>query len=423
MDVVSGIATAVVTAVILVTGLVIAGFVVLFRRRGDRGIRAAGPNDLGSLTRRAGSLLVAVDDALRDADQELGYAIAQFGADRARPYAAALTEARAKVTEAFRLRQLLDDSVPDSDRERREWTLQVIALCEQAQRGLGTQDREFAALRALEVNAAGTLDDVRRRLADAQTRLGTARATLADLRARYDDAVVAAVAGHPEAAERELTQAASLADAAAPGISQTGVNAVATTLLESGLAVQRADALLDAVDRTARDLTAASAALDTLRSTTETDLTEARAQVDTAPDADTGQAIIDAIAATEKALRSADGSNPVADLDAIGDAVADLDLALKGARNQAQRLEHARTAYAGTLVSAQNQISAAKDFIRTHGGGAEARTRLAEADRQVALAAAAADPVEALDTIRRAVTLARDADALARYDTMGSRGR
>lgn len=421
MDVVSGIATAVVTAVILVTGLVIAGFVVLFRRRGDRGIRAAGPNDLGSLTRRAGSLLVAVDDALRDADQELGYAIAQFGADRARPYAAALTEARTKVTEAFRLRQLLDDTVPDSDRQRREWTLQVIALCEQAQRGLGGQDREFAALRALEVNAAGTLDDVRRRLADAQTRLGTARTTLADLRARYDDAVVAAVAKHPEAAERELTQAAELADAAAPGISQTGVNAVATTLLESGLAVQRADALLDAVDRTARDLTAASAALDTLRSTTDTDLTEARAQVDTAPDADTGQAIIDAIAATKQALRGADGSNPVADLDAIGDAVADLDLALKGARNQAQRLEHARTAYAGTLVSAQNQISAAKDFIRTHGGGAEARTRLAEADRQVALAAVAADPVEALDTIRRAVTLARDADALARYDTMGSR--
>jgi hypothetical protein len=421
MDVVSGIATAVVTAVILVTGLVIAGFVVLFRRRGDRGIRAAGPNDLGSLTRRAGSLLVAVDDALRDADQELGYAIAQFGADRARPYAAALTEARTRVTEAFRLRQLLDDSVPDSDRQRREWTLQVIALCEQAQRGLGGQDREFAALRALEVNAAGTLDDVRRRLADAQTRLGIARTTLADLRARYDDAVVTAVAGHPEAAERELTQAAELADAAAPGISQTGVNAVATTLLESGLAVQRADALLDAVDRTARDLTAAGAALDTLRSTTETDLTEARAQVDTAPDADTGQAIIDAIAATEQALRGADGANPVADLDAIGDAVADLDLALKGARNQAQRLEHARTAYAGTLVSAQNQISAAKDFIRTHGGGAEARTRLAEADRQVALAAVAADPVEALDTIRRAVTLARDADALARYDTMGSR--
>jgi hypothetical protein len=34
------------------------------------------------------------------------------------------------------------------------------------------------------------------------------------------------------------------------------------------------------------------------------------------------------------------------------------------------------------------------------------------------LAEAEADPVEALDTARRAVTHARDADALARFDTM-----
>ena len=421
MDVVAGIITAVVTAVVLVTGLVVAGFVVLFRRRGDRGIRASGPNDLGSLTRRAGSLLVAVDDALRDADQELGYAIAQFGAERARPYGTALSQARGTVTEAFRLRQLLDDAVPDSDRQRREWTLQVIALCEQAQTALAGQDREFAALRALEVNAAGTLEDVRRRLADAHLRLADARATLTDLSARYDASVVAAVAGHPDAAERDLATATERADAAAPGISQTGVNAVSTTLLESGLALQRADTLLDAVDRTARDLAAASDALASLRTTTADDLREARTQADAAPDADTGRAILDAITETEAALAAATGRTPIADLDAVGDAVAALDLALKYARNQADRLAHARTAYAGTLVSAQSQIGAAKDFIRTHGGGAEARTRLAEADRQVALAAAATDPVEALDTIRRAVTLARDADALARYDTMGSR--
>jgi hypothetical protein len=35
------------------------------------------------------------------------------------------------------------------------------------------------------------------------------------------------------------------------------------------------------------------------------------------------------------------------------------------------------------------------------------------------LAEAETDPVEALDTIRRAVTHARDADALARYDLGG----
>jgi hypothetical protein len=58
-----------------------------------------------------------------------------------------------------------------------------------------------------------------------------------------------------------------------------------------------------------------------------------------------------------------------------------------------------------------------RDLIGSRGGSVSARTRLAEAERQLMLAQAAADsdPVEALDAVRRAVTHARDADALARY--------
>ena len=66
------------------------------------------------------------------------------------------------------------------------------------------------------------------------------------------------------------------------------------------------------------------------------------------------------------------------------------------------------------------RIRVAVDVISAHRGrvGADARTRLAEAQRQLALAEAAAvdDPVEALDAARRASRIAQDADALARYD-------
>ena len=55
------------------------------------------------------------------------------------------------------------------------------------------------------------------------------------------------------------------------------------------------------------------------------------------------------------------------------------------------------------------------DYIGSHGGGADARTRLAEGQRNLLLAENEADPVEALDAARRAQTNARDADALARY--------
>jgi len=414
MDVVTGIVVAVVTAVVIVGALVAVGFAVLFRRRGDRGIRASGPNTIEALGQRASALLVRMDDAVREADEELGYAIAQFGADKARGYGATVTAARGKVAEAFRLRQALDDAVPDSDQQKREWTLQIIALCEQAESSLAAQDASFASLRKLEVNAAGTLADVRSRIAASTARLAPARATLASLAETFAPSTYAAVAANVDDAERALGEATAGADAAAPAISSTGVNDISDALDRAGQAAHRADQLLDAVDRTARDLAAAAAALDTLRATTRKDLVEAAAERDKAPDADTTQGIIDAMALVEKSLAGGT-KDPVAELDRIGEAVAQLDLALASARNQASRLSHARAAYEGTLVSATSQIAAVREYIGSHGAGVGARTRLAEAERQYELAQAATDPVEALDTIRRAVTHARDADALARY--------
>jgi len=423
MDVVTGIAVGAGTLVILVIALVTVGFVVLFRRRGVEYIEESSDTSIGALTRKAGSLLVKLDDAIRDGNDELGYATAQFGSDKAQPYADALATARTKVTEAFRLKQSLDDAYPDSDQQQREWTLQIIALCEQADAALAGQDKNFTELRALEANAGGTLKDVRARITATTARLDGARSTLADLAKKYVATTFAAVSQNPADAEKTLAEAAKAADAAEPAISQQGVNDVSDTLQQAALAAQHADQLLDAVDRTARDLAAADAALEDLRAKTTVDLVEAKAERDKAPDADTGQAIIDAIAGIEKilGLRPSGPTDPTAELDRLGDAVNALDLALASARNQADRLSHAKAAYEGTLVSVNSQIAAAHDYIGRYGAGVDARTRLAEAERQLTIAKAETDPVDALDAVRRSVTLARDADALARYDTMGSR--
>ena len=414
MDVVTGVVVAVITAVVVVGALVTTGFVVLFRRRGDRGVIAAGPNTLEALGKRSSSLLVQLDDAVREADEELGYAIAQFGADRARGFGETLTAARGKVAEAFRLRQALDDAQPDSDQQKREWTLQIIALCEQASASLADQGARFAGLRKLEVNASGTLADIRARIEAGTARLAPARETLKALAASYAPSTFASVVTNVDDAEHALGEATAGTDAAAPAISNTGVNDVSDALDRAGQAAHRADQLLDSIDRTARDLASAATALESLRTRTRADLVEAAAERDKAPDADTTQGIIDAMAGVEKSL-AGDSTDPVAALDRIGEAVAQLDLALASARNQASRLAHARAAYEGTLVSATSQIAAVREYIGSHGAGVGARTRLAEAERQYELAQAATDPVEALDTIRRAVTHARDADALARY--------
>jgi chromosome segregation ATPase len=422
MDLVSAIATGVITIVIITGGLVVVGFVMLFRRRDDTGIPRltssppSGAASIDELRRRAGTLLVHLDDALRAADDELGFAIAQFGPDTASTYAVTLASVRAQVAEAFRLKQSLDDAVPDSDQKKREWTLQIIALCEQAQSSLAQQDGAFAQLRTQEANAASTLQALRERIHSTSTRVRAAESTLSELSRTHGNGTIGDVALNPERAAELISNAVIQADAAAPGISAAGVNAVSGELRVVADAVRQANQLLDAVERTAHDLTRASAALTALRAATRDDLAEGQTGLTAAPDPTTAQGIIDALAEVRSALDDSEGAlDPVHQLDRIGSAVARLDLALASARNQAQRLEHARAAYEGTLVSAKSQIGVVRAYIGANGAGVDARTRLAEAERQLMLAEASTDPVEALDTVRRAVTHARDADALARY--------
>jgi multidrug resistance efflux pump len=107
--------------------------------------------------------------------------------------------------------------------------------------------------------------------------------------------------------------------------------------------------------------------------------------------------------------------NPVHNLARLGSAVSALDTAMATARNQQQRLDHARTALVGALVGARSEIGVAKSSMAGNRADVDARTRLAEAERQLLLAESENDPVGALDAARRAATAARDADALARY--------
>lgn len=422
MDVLSGALWAIGTVVVLVVGLGIAGFAVLFRRRGDAGLARGSSGGLAALTRRAGSQLVALDDRVRDAGDEIGYAAAQFGDQRAAPFVDALHEARAKLAEAFRLRQALDDATPDSPREQREWTLQIIALTDQATALLDEQNAAFRALRGSEADAGRTVDALRDRLGTTTARLASAVTTLAELTTVYAREPLAGVHELPDRIRESLTTAEREIAEAASRVTASGVNAVTDRITAATNSLRDADRMLDTMERTATDLASASATLATRRAELDRDLADARKAADTAPDPDTGAAILAAIAEVE-AVAPLSPAHPVAELDRLEDALRSLDLALAGARNQADRLAHARAAYEGTLVSARSQIGVARDLIARGGVGVEARTRLAEAERQLTLAeaAAATDPVEALDAIRRAVTHARDADDLARYDTMGRR--
>ena len=417
-ELVRGVATAGVTVIVIVAALLALGLFLLFRRRaGAQPTSAAG---LDSLETRAGVALVHADQALSGSDDELGFAVAQFGETATAEFAAAITLARTKLTQAFRLKQLLDDSVPESAQKRREYALQVIALCEAAEAALDAKNLDFSRLRSDEANAPAAVASLRTRITAATSRLAPVATTLDRLRGTFEPSLSAAYSSALGDAERFLAAASAATEKADSSLSPAGVNTVAADLAEAERTLHEAIRSLDAVDGAAARLDDAARALASLVETTTTDLAEARVQRDAAPDAETGAAIIDAIDDIERTLAeiAATGSlNPVASLDRLGAAVASLDTALASARNQAQRLEHARIALEGTLVSARSQLAIVHGLTKSGRVGADARTRLAEAERQLMLAEAEADPVEALDAARRAVTNARDADALARYSS------
>jgi len=414
------VAAAVVGLIIVVA--FVAALALLFRNRD--GAKSSSASGLPELRTRANVALVHLDESLASAENELGFAIAQFGEAKTADFALAVEKSRQMATSAFTLRRQLDDAFPESITRQREMTLQMIAYGEGAQKLLDEQQGSFSMLRIEELKAPQSLRALSEGIAAAEARLPGAQITLDRLAADYRPTIATEHASALRETREQLASASEIAAAAEQQLSPAGVNAVTGDVQRASQSLARATALLDSIDATGVQLDNAAAAVLTLVASTRDDLAEARAERDSAPDAETGEAIVDAIDALETVLASVTSqkkpSDPISSLDSLNAAITSLDTALATARNQTQRLAHARLALAGTLVSARSQITATKGFIAAGGRhvGADARTRLSEAERELADAEVEADPVTALDAARRAVTNARDADALARYDAM-----
>lgn len=424
----SAVGTAGITiAVLFIVGLGIGFWLITKRKaRGDR------QDPLATLAQRANILLVRVDDAVKSAEDELGFAVAQFGDDRAKEFEAVLAQATSQLAEAFGLQQKLDDATLDSQMQRREWTARIIHLCERAQAELAAHERSFAELRRDERSAPADVAVVTDLIAAVESGRAEAVATLKTLGSEYARTAVAAVADNIDRADAELQGARDAVSAAQQRLtaasSETPDGGSASTAAEHIRAAQeharRAQQLLDAIATAQRELARAAEAVTVLRASTHDNLAEARALRDAPPDAESSSVVAAAIQTVEAALSAKDPLiDPLASLEILRTANAELDGSMATARNQQRRLDGARTALAGALVAARSQLATTRDFITTRRGGvgAEARTRIAEAERLLRIAEAEADPVAALDAARSSATYSRDADALARFDLLHAR--
>ncbi|MEC3996753.1 TPM domain-containing protein [Actinacidiphila sp. DG2A-62] len=412
---------------------------------------------LPELDAQARHLLVETDDAVRTSREEVGFAAAQFGDEAARPFAEAVEYAEGELTAAFRLRQRLDDAMPENDATRREMLDEILSRCTQANRRLDAESEAFDRLRAMEANADQVLERAEAAAAELPARVAAADDALAELARRYGDAALEPVAGHPaEARDRLEFARTSLEQARAALDADRGRAAVFVRAAESAL--DQAATLAAAVTRREQELTAADGTLREAVAESEADLAEARAILG-GPDAAGGPGgaaggaqlrgrvgRLEAVLAEVRAEMAQGRYDPLAALRRLEEADSALDAALAGVREQEEAGRRALGLLDQALLAARSEVAAARDLVTTHRGaiGSRARTRLAEAERRLRLAEriAAGGPAaggtgrtagaggtagmggaaDALEHAREADRLARQAQEYARHDVSGFGG-
>ncbi|MET1042843.1 MAG: TPM domain-containing protein [Microbacteriaceae bacterium] len=402
--------------------VVLIGLFLFFRIRRGRARRAKleqAAANARELDQKAGSLLVEMDDALLTSQQELGFAVAQFGTEATEPFRVAVTSAKQKVAQAFTLRQQLDDADEDTAEERRAWTEQIIALCESADAELDAQADAFDELRELEKNAATVIGEVDAERATLEAELERAGQGLAELQQRYSAAAVAAVADNITQARNLLAFTTGALAEASTDIAAGSTGTAAVDVRSAQASTAQARQLLDAVARHRSNLADAAAALDAAVADLRGDVAQASAVQPSTAGVD-GGALAGAIASAEVAISGVSPDDPITSLGAIEQAHAALDAQLTAVRDRQAQLDRARSALDASLTAARSELSAAYDFITTRRGtvGPTARTRVSEAERYLrhAVETATTDPATALASAQRAQALASDALRLAQAD-------
>lgn len=398
-----------------------------------RRVDPADPNALASVSIDAlddlsRSIVVDVDNAVRTSDNELALAVEEFGEKDTAPFSQAVRSAKTTLAQAFNVRQILDDAVPETPTQRRDLLTRVVVAAAKADRELDAQREAFEQLRDLVINAPTRLDAMTQQMVDLTARLEPSEQTLATLHKQYAESALASVVGNVETAkerlafaDRNITNARNLVTR--PADRQTGlVDAVRAA--ESALGQART--LLDAVDSAATDINRAIASLPSAVTDIQNGIKAAGdqlAQGHTAR-ADELSAARDAAVKAVAEAQSTGSADPLGAFTALTQADAVLDRLLASVAEEREAAERLGRAFDQALFAAQSRVRAVSDFIDVRRGsiGPEARTRLAEAVRQLKAAQDSRETnlSEAIAHANGAAMLASQAQSMATADAQAA---
>ncbi|WP_290801195.1 TPM domain-containing protein [Herbiconiux sp.] len=410
--------------IIVAVAVVLAVFLLRRRRKIDAGVNKtaaeAGPTQK-ELDQRVGAVLIDLDDAVTTSTQELGFAVAQFGAEATQTFSTVLDEVKSSLSQAFALKQKLDDAVPDTDEERRAWSEQIIAICDQAADRLDDQAEAFTALRDVERDPAPALETAKAELAALAGSGTDARERLVRLGQNYDAPALLTVSGSVEQSDSLRTFAENELGAASAAIAAGDTAQAALRIRNARQAVAQAQTVTGAVATLEHDLAAASTALAASLADAEQDLADVQRLQAAGNPAAAGLAPLAAALGVEvQRARSIGGRDPLNAKTALDQADAPLDQALATVRGEEERLARLVAQRDRAITTAQSEIQATQSYLQTRRGavGADARTRLSEAQRHLdlALSIASSDPETSLREATSASQLAARASASAQQD-------
>lgn len=350
-----------------------AGFRVIRRRDAHR----LDVHD-AELAKRAAAALVAADERVRVAAEELGFAEAELGDGATTSAGETLAEVRRDLHDAFRLHLLDRDKLPGTADEERARSLHIMLLCERAVEVLDEQAAALAERVARARRAPETYAGVRADVERLRARIPHARDTIERLAARYAREAL----GHIEANPADAAQLLAFAEHSlrvAERRREAGQREHANVALEASAdSVRRAATLLDAVDTFEIEALHAESTLAALAEQSRRDLA-AVAEPRSRAVANRAAELQSALAALPLAGVNTD---PFAHLSRLREAHAALKAALAAARERATHpIPPARHVHRAT-EHADRQLDVARDAVAGHPGwvGAEALARLAEAE-------------------------------------------
>lgn len=391
------------------------------RKRAVQQTQPTDPRDtmpISELRTQAGSALIQADDAIKVAEQEIGFAQASYGDRSVELFKQDVAEAKDHMQQSFQLQHQLDDHVPDTEEDQRAWLKEILDRTAQVMTALQEHEQDFAKLRDLEKNAPEALERVRAAFAPFPAQLDTALNTVEDLSASYDSVALEEAVGNLEQAKGLLDFGQERLGETDQALADGQVSRAAWSIHEAENATQELQEVLDSVIQLPAHLDHAQRQLNIELDQAHSILAEAK---EFAAQRRTDSSLPRAIATLEQAVETISAQlpsrRPVRDLDRLEDALDPLVEQLQPLRDRRQQVEAARRDFKPIMDRARSSIDATDDYIRRRRGAVDhrARTKLSAAQMHfnTALQLREEDPVQAVAEAQKAVQLGRQAQELA----------